>query len=370
MCKRIVIVAAALVLAAGARGVPAAEIGPDFEALLEDEDEILKSEMKGVEEGDLREFTVVTDDNISTLDVGDIYKSNASFFKVKEIRSKGSDGGRFIVQRTRGKLDPGRRWNRISGLGPPTIVSRETLLDRFLSGGVLMYPIAILLLVAIVITFNSIWVYRRKKHCPPRFVAAARQAIAEGDLDRFEGLALRQKGFFASICRAMVSNFKISTVDDIKSRCETTALQQITLLRTPLKVLNFIASVSPLLGLLGTVIGMIICFDSLAEEAASAGKSQAMAAGIKVALLTTAAGLSVAVPSLLVFFLFNQKLNLIASHCEGLAMEFVHELSTIKRASEGGTAEHATAATDPAEPPEQPVEEETSPEADAAEEQQ
>ena len=107
---------------------------------------------------------------------------------------------------------------------------------------------------------------------------------------------------------------------------ETEALRQVSRLRTPLKGLNFIASVAPLLGLLGTVIGMITCFESVADWGDTPGKSQRMAAGIKEALLTTAGGLSVAVPSLFVFFVFSQKLNLIVADCEGLATEFVHDL--------------------------------------------
>ena len=303
---------------------------------MEDEDEVLKTEMEAAEAGDEKEFSVSTDDDIRRLEAGDIYKSNNSFFKVTRIGSQGADGGKFTLQRIAGRGDPSRKWNRISGLGPLTVVGRETLMDRFLSGGKLMYPIAFLLLVLIVIMLNSLWVYRRGKQCPRSFVSAAEDALAKGDVERFEGLAQAQSGLFGSICRAMVTKFRTSTDEDIRARCESEAIRQISLLRTPLKGLNFIAAVAPLLGLLGTVIGMIACFDSLSGEMASASKSQAMAGGIKVALLTTAAGLSVAVPALLVFFVFNQKLNLIVAHCEALAGDFVHELVTIKRKSNGG----------------------------------
>ena len=174
-------------------------------------------------------------------------------------------GGKFVVKRTGGTADPGRRWTRVLGKGPTTIETRETLLDRFLSGGVLMYPIAFLLLIAIIIAINSLWVYRRTKQCPARFVESAREAIAERDIEKFSGLAEGQKGLFASICRAMTTNFHTSTEEDIRTRCETEALRQVSRLRTPLKGLNFIASVAPLLGLLGTVIGMITCFESVAD---------------------------------------------------------------------------------------------------------
>ena len=330
---RLLFAAIGLALFGLAPGSAQDELEPDFDSVLEDKDEVFKEELDAAEKGDQRKFKVVTDDNISALEEGDIYKNNNSFFKVTRIDTKGSNGGVLKVERIAGKYDPLRKWNRVSGLGPLTVASRETLLSWFFSGGILMYPIAFLLLVLIIITVNSLWVYRRGKQLPKNFVEASKQAILEGDLDKLEGLTSDPKGLFPSICRAMITNFSSSSMDDIRTRCETTAMRQISLLRTPLKGLNFIAAVAPLLGLLGTVIGMIYCFDSLAGETASAAKSQAMAAGIKVALLTTAAGLSVAVPSLFVFFIFTQKLNLIIVDCEGLAAEFVHALGTIKRRS-------------------------------------
>ena len=309
----------------------AAEDAPEFLDAIEDKDQVLEGEMAEAPAGDKKEFTVVTDTDVSTLTKEDIYKSKSTFFKVIQIRSKGTEGGELVVERVKGESDPGRKWTRVSGLGPLSFDSRETLLDRFLSGGPLMYPIAFLLLVLIIIALNSAWIYRRGKQAPRRFVEAAQRALDDGDVGRFGELAADEKGLFARVCCAMASKFDTSTTEDINIRCQAEAKRQISVLRVPLKGLNFIASVAPLLGLLGTVIGMIICFDSLSGDAASEAKSQAMAGGIKVALLTTAAGLSVAAPALLVFFVFNQRLNMIISHCETLAGDFVHELAVVKR---------------------------------------
>ncbi len=304
----------------------------DFEGLLEETDQVTESEeMTG---GDLKEFKVVTDDDITNVEVGDLYKNNTSYFKVTDIKSKAPDGGTFIVQRTAGLQDPMRYWTRVSGIGPGTVVGRETLFDRFVNGGPLMYPIALLLLAVIVIAVNSGLVYRRDKQYPDEFVEEATSAIASVDVARLEGLAAGQGGFLAALCRRMVVDFEESNEDDIRIRCEAEARKQIGFLRMPLRGLTFISAVAPLLGLLGTVTGMIACFDSLASDAASAGKAQAMAGGIKVALLTTAFGLCVAVPALFVFFVYNLKLNAIISDCESTAMEFVHALAKGKRQKE------------------------------------
>ena len=303
----------------------------DLTTVLDDGDDVLKEQMEETKGGDLKEFKIVTDDNITGLEEGDIYKNNSTFFKVIRIKKKGEKGGLFVVQRTSGDNDPMRVYTRVSGLGPLEIASRETLLTRFASGGALMYPIATLLLLVIVIAINNTWVYRQSKQCPDGFAETAREAILRGDVEGFGQVALDHKGLLPAVCRSMVIDFDISTEDEIRMRAETEARRQISALRLPLRTLNFAAAVAPLLGLLGTVIGMIACFDSLADQAASAGKAQAMAAGIKVALLTTAFGLCVAVPALLTFFVFNQRLSRIIADCDTLVTEFVHRLGRLQR---------------------------------------
>ncbi|MGB2822437.1 MAG: MotA/TolQ/ExbB proton channel family protein, partial [Phycisphaerae bacterium] len=308
---------------------------PAFKSLVEDENEILKTEMGAAETGDQKAFTVVTDDDISSLEIGDIYKSSGSFFKVTKINSKGADGGEFVVQRTAGSRDPSQNWSRVSGLGPITIRSRRTMFDWYLAGGAVMHFISFFLLLTIIILFNSLWIYRRGKQCPRRFIEEARRAIGQGDVDRLGELSGRERGMFPGVCAAMATNYRTSTVEDIKGRCEAEAQRQISLLRVPLKTLTFNAAISPLLGLFGTVLGIIMCFARVKEAggAASAGNIQYLAGGIEVALLTTLFGLAVAMFALVVYFIFNQRLNLIIGYCELVADEFVHELALVKRSA-------------------------------------
>jgi len=313
---------------------PGAPDAIDIQSVLEDSDDVLQSDMANAPEGDNKLFTVVTDNDVSALSEGDIYKSNRSYFKVVGIDEQGAKGGEFDVQRIKGTDDPGRVWNRVSGFGPLTFESQEKLLDRILSGGPLMYPIAFLLLVTIVIALNSLRVFRRGRQIPRWFLNESKAAIAAGDVQRFEDMALREKGLFGHLCQAMAKGFQHSTIQDIRERCETMLGKQVALLRTPLRTLSFVAAVAPLLGLLGTVVGIIICFESLEGQAASAAKAQAMAKGIKIALLTTAAGLSVAVPTLLVYFIFNTRLNLLVAECESAADDCIHDLMLLKRRAE------------------------------------
>ena len=303
----------------------------DIEDVLDDGTDALARQMDGLDEGDGKTFTNITSEDIRTLAVGDIYRSGQTFFKIISIKPKGDEGGRFTVERMRGRLNPGSLWNRVSGEGPVTIATRLTMLDRFLTGGVVMYPIGILLLLLFIVTIRSIFYYRISLHCPQTFTNACSKAIESGDLKRFEELSVQQKGLLAHTCRVMVANIRRLTLDEIKSRVEAEAIHEVGRLSFPLRVMNLIAVAAPLCGLLGTVLGMITCFDSLATEAATQNKAMAMAAGIKQALLTTAFGLIVALPALFTFFVFNYRMNQIANLCAVSAEELVHEIAVLGR---------------------------------------
>lgn len=303
-------------------------IGETFEAA---ELSAIEEQMKGLEEGDMKEFKIVTDDDISKVEVGDIYKSNDTFFKISNILKKSQKGGVFYIQRYRGNMDPGFRLTRISGSGAYVIATRQTLIDRFFAGGFLMYPIAFLLLVMIIVTISCIFYLRLNVHVPFDFADQCRDAIRKGDIERFEELVMKRKGLLAHICRVIAANIKRRTAEEIKSRIEADVFHQIGRMNFPLRVLNFAAVASPLLGLLGTVTGMIRCFESLAGETATQSKAMAMAAGIKEALLTTAFGLIVALPSLTAYFVFNYRLRQIANIAAITADDIVHEVALLQR---------------------------------------
>ncbi len=293
--------------------------------------------LPGAEEGELvpgdnKTFTAATDNDISSLEPGDIYKNEDSSFKVTAILSKGPKGGKFTVQRIAGKTDPQRKWRRLSGAGPMHIASRITLIDLYIQGGPFLHPIAVLLIVMIILSVNCLIVDRRSRQCPAGFVADAERALQAGDFKGFEALAVKQTGLMADLCRAMVERFDYSTMEDIKYRVETAAGRQIARLKIPVKALNLIAVAAPLLGLLGTIVGMVMVFEAVAG-ASGAAKASALAAGIRVKLFCTAFALCVAIPALILFFIFNQKLGAIIAECEQITERFIHLLSIHKRGS-------------------------------------
>ncbi|MCY3022347.1 MAG: MotA/TolQ/ExbB proton channel family protein [Planctomycetota bacterium] len=327
---------AALLMLAALPGAFPAEKPPDkldLESILADKDkaEILKTEMEEAGAGDNKEFTINTDDNIATLALGDVYRSDEkTFFKISSIKSQGISGGAFVVQRTSGKGEPGQRLVRVSGAGPLTIAARLTLLDLYVMGGPFLHPIALLGFFAIILAVNSILIYRKNRQCPPQFVEAASRALEKGDVKKFEELALQAKGLLPHVARALADRYDTSTVEELKERCSIAASKQIQRLRITVKALNLIAVAAPLLGLLGTIVGMVIVFDAVAS-ATGAAKAAALAAGIRVKLFSTASALIVAIPSLFLYFIFNQRLTSIIGDCETIAEQFLHRIAVLKR---------------------------------------
>jgi biopolymer transport protein ExbB len=116
-------------------------------------------------------------------------------------------------------------------------------------------------------------------------------------------------------------------------------------LRRYLRVLNAIATISPLLGLLGTVLGIIRAFNDIATSHAM-GRPELLAAGISEALVTTAAGLSIAIPAMAAYLFFASRVDRLIMDIDGLGQELVPLIS----AEEMGTRTRPAAAAKPTGP--------------------
>jgi biopolymer transport protein ExbB len=291
----------------------------------------LAEEMKSVGAGDKKAFTIKTDDNLANLKPGDVYTDGAkTYFTVVSVGQ-----GEFVITRTAGTGNPDRKLQRVSSVdernrGPDTIVARQTLLDLYVQGGPFLHPIAILGVVLIVLAINGAVVYRAKRQIPPAFATEALAALERGDVEKFEAAANRERGLLPAVCRAMADRFDSSTAEDVERRVQVAAAGQINRLRTPIKLMNLISVAAPLLGLLGTIVGMVIVFEAVARTTGAA-KATALAAGIRVKLFSTAAALCVAIPSLFLYFFFNTKLGNLIAETERLSEQMLHQVILIKR---------------------------------------
>jgi biopolymer transport protein ExbB len=180
------------------------------------------------------------------------------------------------------------------------------VLEIVQSGGWLMVPILLCSIVAAAICVERLWTLQRSRIVPKNLLAQIWSALKTEDLDAQKLRELRANSPLGQVLAAGVANAKRGR-DVMKEAMEEAASQVSHDMERYLTSLGIIASISPLLGLLGTVVGMIKVFTALMLE--GAGNANVLAGGISQALITTAAGLSVAIPALIFHRFFLRRID-------------------------------------------------------------
>lgn len=194
------------------------------------------------------------------------------------------------------------------------------MLEIVQSGGWLMVPILLCSIVAAAISVERLWTLQRSRITPKNLLAQVWGAIKTDDVDSQRLRELRAASPLGQVFAAGISNAKRGR-DIMKEAMEEAAGQVSHSLERYLTSLGIIASVSPLLGLLGTVVGMIKVFTALMLE--GAGNANVLAGGISQALITTAAGLSVAIPALIFHRFFMRRVDELVINMEQEASKLV-----------------------------------------------
>jgi biopolymer transport protein ExbB len=164
------------------------------------------------------------------------------------------------------------------------------------SGGWMMWPLIICSIGAMAIIAERFWTLRKSKIMPDELVVQVWKLHKDDKLDEVTLRRLKTSSPLGRIIASGVSNSKHGR-EMMKESIEDVGRQVTHELERFLDALGLIAEVSPLLGLLGTVFGMIEIFSQLMQH--GAGDPTVLAGGISVALITTATGLAVAIPSLI-----------------------------------------------------------------------
>lgn len=188
------------------------------------------------------------------------------------------------------------------------------------AGGWLMWPILACSVVALAIILERLWSLRRRRVMPPGLMEQVWQWQRDQALTPERIQALAQGSPLGRLLSAGLVNRNHSR-EVMKEAINDVGRQVVAKLERYLNTLGTIASVSPLLGLLGTVFGMIDIFTVIID--AGVGNPGVLAGGISEALLTTAAGLTVAIPSLMFHRYFNGRVNQFALAMEEEALNLV-----------------------------------------------
>ena len=170
------------------------------------------------------------------------------------------------------------------------------LLTLFADGGLMMYPLVLCSLTALGVMIAKFWTLWAAHKDTAKVLAEVDELARAGDIDGAIAAAGSKRGPASAILMAGLRRIKGREVGEgeIEQAVSTVGTIELGFLERGLVVLATIANVAPLMGFLGTVAGMILAFASI--EAAGSVDPALVAGGIKVALLTTASGLAIAIP--------------------------------------------------------------------------
>ena len=196
------------------------------------------------------------------------------------------------------------------------------MINLFIKGGPIMYPLLVCSIIAltVIIERTIFWIgedYRRDQALVNEVLSLAEK----GNWERVRARIGNSKDFTVRILVAGILHREFS----IAKAMETAASDELDRMRQYLPILDTIITVSPLLGIFGTVIGIILSFEMLGS--AGIEEPQAVTAGIAQALITTASGLGIAILSLFPFNYFNSRVEKAATTIEKYAtsLEIVYE---------------------------------------------
>jgi biopolymer transport protein ExbB len=196
------------------------------------------------------------------------------------------------------------------------------------AGGWLMYPIILSSIAVVAISIERYWTLNAKKIAPKHLLAQVWGWIKNNQIDANRLSELKQSSELGRILAAGLSNSRDGR-EFMKDSIQEAASQVIHGMERYVDALATIAAIAPLMGLLGTVFGMIKVFFVIEME--GSGNAGALAGGIAEALYTTAAGLMVAIPAMISYRFFVRRIDSLVLNMEQDAIKLVDALYSERR---------------------------------------
>lgn len=190
-------------------------------------------------------------------------------------------------------------------------------------GGITMYPIILLSVIALAVFLERLISLRKEKYVPVAFYEQLVSLLKKRNINEAVEVCKANKSALARISETIITNTdlplsRLLEVAEESGRSEASKLDKF------LPSLQTIVAIAPLLGLLGTVLGMIKIFDVIALQ--GTGNAEALSSGIAEALLTTAAGLVVAIPAQIFYFIAKARADAIGAALEKASSDVMNLL--------------------------------------------
>ena len=178
------------------------------------------------------------------------------------------------------------------------------MIEIFDRGGIMMYPLLLASVLALAIIIERFFSLRRRKIIIPEIISVVEQFSSFKDMELAKNICAKYRGPLSNLIQTGLENTDLER-GEIKELIEDQGRQEVRHLERGLTILETIAVISPLMGLLGTVLGMIKVFGVIKEQ--GIGQAAALSGGISEALITTVTGLFVGIPVLIFFNYFSRK---------------------------------------------------------------
>jgi biopolymer transport protein ExbB len=227
------------------------------------------------------------------------------------------------------------------------------MMQIFRDGGIMMYPLTLLSVAAVVMILLFMLTIRRNAVVSDRFMNNAEALIRKRDFTGLIEYCHRHNECMARIAQKaleFMTKNSSATFSDVREVAESEGSRQVGMLGSRITYLADIGSVAPMVGLLGTVLGMIKSFLNISTGGFEGARQMQLASGVSEALITTAAGLMVGIPALVFYSIFRGRVQKYIAELEAASTHFMATLhSQIQRQSVPQPAHGASGARRPPE---------------------
>ena len=223
--------------------------------------------------------------------------------------------------------------------GPPSATAETpiSLLDIAEKTGPLLYPLAALSLLTVALILLYALTIRQGTVVSDRFMHTADALIRQGDYAGLLQICSKENQSIARITQKTLDFAMKNPTAGLEEVCEVTEAEgsrQASMLNQRITYLADVGAIAPMVGLLGTVIGMIRSFDEIAQDSFLGARQLELAGGVSQALLTTAGGLVVGIPALIFYSLFRGRVQRLLSELEAAATHLMALLGSQYRRAE------------------------------------
>lgn len=201
----------------------------------------------------------------------------------------------------------------------------ENVLVFLSKGGIIMYPLLLASVIALAIVIEKSISMRKKKIVIPEITSILDNIKNREDIGLAIAICNKHKGPFANIIKVGLENMELPR-EEIKEILMDNGKQEVHKISKGLPLLETIGGITPLLGLLGTVIGILKVFNVI--QMMGVGQAPAMAGGISEALITTIVGLSIGIPAVVAYNYFTSKSEGLILDMEKYSSKLLNRISS------------------------------------------